>query len=60
MGVDEDMEEDAQPAAQHEQTELDRRGAANGGADGAASGHGQHQAEIMQDYIKRAAKMSIR
>jgi len=60
MGVDEDMEEDAQPVTDQEHTEQDRRGAAHGAADGAAGGSGQQHTKTMQDYIRKAAKMPIR
>jgi len=47
MGGDEDMGEDAQPAAKQGQTELP------------PGGSGQHQTETMQDYIRRAAARPI-
>jgi hypothetical protein len=59
MGIDKDMEEDAQPAAEQKQTEQDMRGATNGVANGAACGSRHHQLETMHDYIRRAAKMPI-
>jgi len=60
MRVDEDMEEDAQPASQQEQKEQDRRGATYGAGDRATCGTGQHQTETMQVYTRRVVKMPIR
>ena len=57
--INEDMEEDVHPVAEHGQVQQDMRKAADGAADGAVSGAGQ-QTETMHDYIIRVAKMPIR
>ena len=60
MEVDEDVEEEALPAAEQAHTDQDRRVVATGAADGATCGSGQYKTEPMQDYIRRATKMAIK